>query len=138
MSAYRIDGDGALAGAVRAAVADAGWREGGGDALFLAPPASDGVDAIVARVRAAIRAVPDVVVVLLGSDAPELTRAAFAGALGPLAIEAAPAVRIATVALAAGGDLRDAAAAALFLATAGSTTGQLLTVGSLAGASATA
>ena len=82
-------------------------------------------DDIAAAVRAATGE-SVVVVILPGRDA--LGRAMARGAVAPLAIERAPAMRVNAIVAGADAAPADIAAAAAFLATACSTTGQVLEV----------
>jgi len=68
------------------------------------------------------------VLLLIDSPVPALDRAMLIAAIAPLAIDVAPHTRIGAIDVAAGADPDAVAAAARFLAAAGSTTGQILTV----------
>lgn len=65
---------------------------------------------------------------VIAPDVPDLDRAMLVAAVGPLAVDLAPDLRIAAIDLAAGADDDDVAAAAVFLATAESTTGQTVRI----------
>jgi len=90
------------------------------------------VVASAARVEEAVRGVRAAdaafVLLLIDSSIPELERAMLVGAVGPLAKELAPGARLAAIDVAPGASAGDVAAAARFLATAISTTGQVLRV----------
>lgn len=73
-------------------------------------------------------ATADLVLLTIGPDMPALERAMLIAALGPLAIELAPARRLCALDIASSADLADVAAAAAFLARADSTTGQVLAI----------
>lgn len=88
---------------------------------------ADDAGAVAAAVRAARRGAAMVLVVIDAAVAP-LDRAMAIAAVGPLAAEVAPATRIAALDLDRGGAPEDAITAALFLAAAGSTTGQVLRI----------
>ena len=68
-------------------------------------------------------------IVLIPANLDPLTMAQARAAIGPLAIELAPAVRVNAVAPAEGAQHADVSAAVAFLEQARSTTGQLLAVG---------
>ena len=80
---------------------------------------------VVDRLRAAEG---EIVLLLIDSSVSPLDRAMLIAAIGPLAVELAPRVRIGAIDVAAGAAPEDAAVAARFLAGARSTTGQVLTV----------
>ena len=77
-----------------------------------------------------LRAAPDRALVLLVLDptVPNLDRAMLLAAIGPLAIEFAPAVRIGALDVAEGAEVDDVIAAARFLTSAASMTGQTLRI----------
>lgn len=78
---------------------------------------------------AAMRAAPgDVVLLVIEPTVPNLDRVMALAALGPLAVERAPAVRIAALDVAESAELADVVAAAKFLQSAQSTTGQVLRI----------
>ena len=87
--------------------------------------AADG-DAI-ARVEAAARTGP-LVLLLIEDSVSNLDRTMLLSALGPLSVALAPSRRIAALDLAAGADVEDVLASALFLSSANSTTGQALRI----------
>ena len=66
--------------------------------------------------------------VLIDSSVCALDRAMLSAAIGPLAIERAPLARIGAIDIANGAAIADIVAAANYLASARSTTGQILTV----------
>ena len=68
------------------------------------------------------------VLLVLAPTVPKLDRAMLLATIGPLAVELAPGVRIGAIELEAGANIEDVVAAAVFLATAESTTGQVLQV----------
>lgn len=68
------------------------------------------------------------VLLLIESSIPRIERAMLIAAIDPLAIERAPHGRIGALDVAPGAAPADIAAAARFLAGAGSTTGQVLTI----------
>ena len=65
---------------------------------------------------------------LIDSSVPALDRAMLSAAIGPLAIERAPLARIGAIDIVNGAAMADIVAAANYLASARSTTGQILTV----------
>ncbi len=81
-------------------------------------------DDLVAAVR---RATGDSVVVVIAARAP-LEMALARAAIGPLAVERAPAVRVNAVVPGMGAKADDVAAAVVFLEGARSTTGQILEI----------
>ena len=83
---------------------------------------------IAETLRAVRAAVDTVVVVIVPHDLPAVERAMLIAAIGPLAIERAPAQRVCALDLGAAADPADVAAAVRFLARAASTTGQVLKV----------
>lgn len=70
----------------------------------------------------------ETVLLLLAAEVPDLDKVMLLAAVGPLAIELAPHGRLVTIDLRAGAEQDDAVAAAVFLASAASTTGQILRV----------
>ncbi|QNA83460.1 hypothetical protein G4G27_05165 [Sphingomonas sp. So64.6b] len=71
---------------------------------------------------------PEMTLVLAGPDLTAIDRAMLLAAMGPLAIELAPARRIGVLDIADGAAAAEIAAAARFLIEAGSTTGQTLRI----------
>ena len=65
---------------------------------------------------------------LIDSAVPTLDRAMLSAAIGPLAVELAPQARIGAIDIANGAAIADIVAAANYLASARSTTGQILKV----------
>lgn len=83
--------------------------------------------AAIATLRQAVaHDVSGMVLLVLPANVAVLDRAMLIAAIGPLALEAAPAVRIGALDLAEGAAADDVVAAAQFLAAARSTTGQVL------------
>ena len=83
----------------------------------------------IADTLAAVRgAAADLVLLTIGPDVPAVERAMLIAALGPLAVELAPARRLCALDVAATADPDDVAAALAFLARAASTTGQVLAI----------
>jgi hypothetical protein len=105
--------------AVRDILADVGAA-----LVFAGPDAA--VEESVRRLREARGAA--IVLLLIDPLVPALARAMLLAAIGPLAVELAPGIRIGALDLAAGAAPADIAAAAHFLARARSTTGQILRV----------
>lgn len=108
-----------------------------GDALARAFASDDAVaiigtsalsDSLVERVRGASRAFA---LVVLDHDVPALDRAMMLAAIAPLAIELGPERRIGALDVRQDASWDDILSAARFLAGAGSTTGQTLTVTAL-------
>ncbi len=102
----------ALGDAVALVIADAGRTTG----------------AVVAELRAVYADERDSVLLFIAADLPALDRAMLRAAIGPLAIELAPTVRLNALDIATGAADEDVVAAARFLAGAASTTGQLLEI----------
>ena len=94
----------------------------GPDVALVTP---DGIADGLPTLRAAGQGAATVLCVI-GESVPKLDRALLIAAIGPLAVEFAPAVRIVALDLADGAHPDDVAAAAIFLTGAASTTGQLL------------
>lgn len=69
-----------------------------------------------------------IALLLIDSSTPAMDRAMLCAAIGPLAIERAPRTRIGAIEIGEGAATADVVAAAGFLASARSTTGQILTV----------
>lgn len=87
-----------------------------------------GDDAPVAELVARIRAAPaELVLLLVTAETSPVDRAMLHAAIGPLAVERAPA-RVCALDIASSASETDVVAAASFLARAASTTGQLLSV----------
>ena len=104
---------------VRAALAESGDLE-----IVIAESGCD-VAEIVSRLRASGAGVA---LLLIDSSVPTLDRAMLSAAIGPLAIERAPQVRIGAVDIANGAATADVVAATNYLASARSTTGQILRI----------
>lgn len=83
-------------------------------------------DDVVALVRGADG---ESVLVLIDEGLDALAMATARAAIGPLAVERAPAVRVNALVAGAGADVGDVEAAARFLENARSTTGQVLELG---------
>lgn len=66
---------------------------------------------------------------IIAETVPKLDRALLIAGIGPIAIDAAPTMRVAALDLADGACADDVLAAALFLAAATSSTGQVLRIG---------
>ncbi|MES2021729.1 MAG: hypothetical protein V4460_10540 [Pseudomonadota bacterium] len=69
------------------------------------------------------------VLLVIAETVPKLDRALLIAAIGPIAMDAAPAMRVAALDLADGACADDVLAAARFLAAATSSTGQVLRIG---------
>ena len=80
---------------------------------------------IVSRLR---RSEAETALLLIDSSVSTIERAMLSAAIGPLAIERAPLARIGAMDIANGAALADVVAAANYMASARSTTGQILTV----------
>jgi hypothetical protein len=100
-----------------------------GDAVALVTAAAGrATETVLAELRATSTGERDSVLLFIAGDVPALDRALLRAAVGPLAIELAPAKRLNAVDVAAGAALDDAIAAARFIAAAGSTTGQVIEI----------
>ncbi len=108
-----------MAATVRAALADIPA------ATILAAEPGCGAADIVAKMRSAAG---EIILLLIDPGVPQLERAMLIAAIGPLAIEHAPASRIGAIDIGEGAVLPDVEAAARFLVAARSTTGQVLVV----------
>ena len=104
---------------VRAALAEIADME-----IVSAESGSDIVD-IVSRLRASGAGFA---LLLIDSSVPAIDRAMLCAAIGPLAIERAPRARIGAIEAGEGAATADVVAAARYLASARSTTGQILTI----------
>ena len=112
-----------IAAAVRVALADLPAA-----AIVVAEPGFGpglGIADIVGKMRSAEG---EIILLLIDSEVAALDRAMLIAAIGPLAIERAPATRVGTIDIIGGAAQKDVEAAARFLATARSTTGQVLVV----------
>lgn len=121
--APRSPGADPIASAVAAALAAAGMS---GEVLIVAAGMSAG--GIVDRLRAAAADSPAALVVVVRADVGEPDRAMLIAAIGPLAVAFAPATRLSLVDVGAGAAADATGAAACFLATAVSTTGQIVRI----------
>ena len=100
-----------------------------GDAIALViAEAGRTTETVLADLRAARTGERDSVLLLIAGDVPALDRAMLRAAIGPLAIELAPAMRLNAVDVVGGAADDDVIAAARFLAVADSTTGQVIDV----------
>ena len=104
---------------VRAALAEIADLE-----IVIAESGND-VAEIVSRLRISGAGIA---LLLIDSSVPAIDRAMLCAAIGPLAIERAPHARIGAIEIGEGAATADVVAAAGYLATARSTTGQVLTV----------
>lgn len=86
------------------------------------------VEEVIAAVRAARGGEGGSVLVLISGDVPAVIRPRLHAMLAPLAVELAPGCRLNALDVAHDAAPADVAAAARFLAVAGSTTGQLIEV----------
>lgn len=83
------------------------------------------------RTAADLASLPDapaVVLLVIAADVPDLDRAMLLAAVGPLAVEIAPDRRIAAIDVGPGAVEADVVAAACFLTSAESSTGQVLRI----------
>lgn len=100
-----------------------------GDAIALVTAAGGhATEKVIAELRATSTDERDSVLLFIAGDVPALDRALLRAAVGPLAIELAPAKRLNAVDVAAGAALEDVIAAARFVAAAESTTGQVIEI----------
>ncbi|MFA5965379.1 MAG: Rossmann fold domain-containing protein [Sphingomonas sp.] len=100
-----------------------------GDAAAVVAVTADGTgESALHGVRAAVSAGRESVLVIIEQDVAAIHRAMLRAAIGPLAIESAPASRINALDIAAGAAADAVIAAAIFLAHAHSTTGQVIEV----------
>lgn len=124
MIATAVEGQGALARAIAAALAEGTpGADVSGDHLVLV--AGGSVTAIIERVR---QAVAGVVIVIIDAGWTPIDRHLLLASIEPLAVARAPATRVCAVQLAADADLADAVAAVEYLLSAQSVTGQILTI----------
>lgn len=94
-----------------------------GRAALLFPRTAEDVGSV-----AAVRDASGVVLLVIESNVPDLDRAMLLASVGPLAVAAAPEMRIGAIDLGAEADVGDVTAAALFLTGAESSTGQTLRI----------
>lgn len=100
-----------------------------GDAAALVTAGGeDSVESVLHRLRAAGADGRESILLVIEADVAAIERAMLRGALGPLAIEFAPACRINALDVMAGAADDAVMAAASFLATARSTTGQVVVI----------
>ncbi|CAN5480242.1 hypothetical protein BH10PSE14_BH10PSE14_14750 [soil metagenome] len=102
----------------------------GGEAAIVTAAADNMVESILHDVRAAAAVSGESVLVLIEHDVAAVSRAMLRAAIGPLAIECSPGSRINALYITADASADDVIAAAIFLACAHSTTGQVIDVGS--------
>jgi hypothetical protein len=101
----------------------------GDDAALVTVAAGSAIESVLLKVHAAVSAGRQSVLVMIDPDVAGISRAMLRAAIGPLAIASAPATRVNALDIAAGASTDAVIAAAAFLATAGSTTGQVIDVG---------
>jgi len=124
MIATAVEGQGALARAIAAALAErASAADVGGDYLVLV--AGGSVTAIIERVREALAGV---LIVIIDAGWTPIDRHLLLASIEPLAVARAPASRVCAVQVAADAKLADVVAAVEYLLSAQSVTGQILTV----------
>ena len=104
---------------VRAALAESG------DLEIVIAESGCNVAEIVSRLQASDAGIA---LLLIDSSVPALDRAMLSAAIGPLAIDRAPQARIGAIDIANGAATADVVAAADYLASARSTTGQILRI----------
>ncbi len=122
-------GGGALADAVAAALAGAGWAiDKQADHVFLFAGASDVVDHLIGQMRTASPIAGGSVILIIAPEVAALIRAMLIAAIETLASERAPRIRVSAIDSGAGADPDAVAAAALFLAQATGTTGQVIRI----------
>jgi len=97
-------------------------------AVLVIADAGRATDAVIADLRAVRADERDSVLLFIAGDVPALDRALLRAAVGPLAIELAPATRLNALDVAPGAADDAGIAAARFLTAAESTTGQLLEI----------
>ena len=85
-------------------------------------------DDVAETVRRLGGAAAGIALLLIDSSVPALERAMLCAAIGPLAIDLAPQARIGAIEISDGAATADVLAAANYLASARSTTGQILTI----------
>lgn len=95
------------------------------DLEMVSAESGDDVAEIVRRLRAS-RA--GIALLLIDSSVLAIDRAMLSAAIGPLAIDRAPQARIGAIEIGDGAAMADVVAAATYLVSARSTTGQILTV----------
>ncbi|OYY68441.1 Rossmann fold domain-containing protein [Sphingomonas sp. 28-63-12] len=119
-----VEGQGALVHAIAAAVEDQdGTALVSRDHAILV--ASDSLAATIDAIR---QCVATAIVVIVPADWAPLDRHLLVAAIEPLAIELAPATRVNALDIAPGAQMADIAAAAIFLLSAQSVTGQILAI----------
>ncbi len=102
-----------------------------GEGASLVTAAADGpVDLALEAMGLAVADGAESVLLLIEGDVAALPRAMLCAAIGPLAIAHAPGHRINALDVAPGADQQAVLAAAMFLVSARSTTGQVIRVGS--------
>jgi len=95
------------------------------DLEIVSAESGDDVADIVRRLQ---RSSAGFALLLIDSSVPAMDRAMLSAAIGPLAIECAPQARIGAIEIGAAALTADVAAAAVYLVSARSTTGQILKV----------
>ena len=97
----------------------------GTDLEIVTAESGDDVAEIVRRLRVSGAGIT---LLLIDSSVPAIDRAMLCAAIGPLAIERAPRARIGAIEIGNGAAAEDVVAAASYLGSARSTTGQILTI----------
>ena len=95
------------------------------DLEIVSAESGDDVADIVSQLR---RSMAGFALLLIDSSVPAMDRAMLSAAIGPLATECAPRARIGAIEIGDGAVTADVAAAAVYLVSARSTTGQILRV----------
>ncbi len=97
-------------------------------AVLVTAAGDDSVESVLHRLRAAASDSRESILLIIEPDVAAIDRAMLRAALGPIAIEFAPACRINALDVMAGASDDNVTAAATFLAAAASTTGQLMVI----------
>ncbi|MDH7974148.1 hypothetical protein QH494_18320 [Sphingomonas sp. AR_OL41] len=95
-------------------------------AVLVTAAGGDPIESVLCRVRAAASDASESILLIIEPGVAAIDRAMLHGALGPLATELAPGSRINALDVMAGAAADNVIAAASFLATACSTTGQVI------------
>jgi len=125
MNSAPLSGAGPIADAIRSAIAGCDVAP---DAYFMIADAGEGVPTAIDGLRAIVRGAADAMVLIVPAALPALDRAMLLASITPLALEFAPDRRVCAIDVAQGADPAAVAEAALFLAAARCTAGQLLRI----------
>ncbi len=123
-----VIGVGKIADAIRASLESADTASGHVGDIFVIADAADGPMQVIARLREAVLQPGGAIVLIIVAEIAAIDRALMIAAIGPIAIERAPVVRVSVLDVGECADDDAVATAALFVAAATCTTGQVIRV----------